>query len=267
MIDIRFIFISVLLIVTLNSCDSPEVEDQQQNREVQKTEDVELSTRVTPQKIVAESYTQHGCERINSASISFDFRSTLFEYIHTDSGLVRSRSFIDSTGNKIKDVWSRNGLKRLINDSQIELSTEKQSAYQSTINSVFYFAFLPKSLKDPAVNLEYLDTAIISDQPYHKIRVTFDEEGGGEDHEDVFIYWFNIEDVTMDYLAYSYIENGGGMRFRSFTNRQEIDGIVFQDYINFAPPEGADLVNLDQLYEEGKLKQVSIIELENIEVE
>jgi hypothetical protein len=266
MIDIRFIFISVLLIFTLSSCDSPKVEDQQQNDQGVRTEDVELSTRVTPQKIVAESYTQHGCERINSASISFDFRSTHFEYQHTDTGLVRSRTFLDSAGNKIKDVWSRNRLNRYINDGQVALSTEKQAAYQSTINSVFYFAFLPKSLRDPAVNLEYLDTAVISDKSYHKIRVTFDEEGGGEDHEDVFIYWFDIQDCTMDYLAYSYIENGGGMRFRSFTNRQEIDGIVFQDYLNFAPPEGADLIDLDQLYEEGELKQVSVIELENIEL-
>jgi hypothetical protein len=256
-----------LLIVTLSSCNSTAVEDQQQNDQSEKIEGGELSTRVTPQEIVAESYMQHGCERINSASISFDFRSTHFEYQHTDTGLVRSRMFVDSAGNKIKDVWSRNRLNRFVNDSRVKLSTEKQAAYQSTINSVFYFAFLPKSLRDPAVNLEYLDTAVISDKSYHKIRVTFDEEGGGEDHEDVFVYWFDIDNYTMDYLAYSYLENGGGMRFRSFINRKEIDGILFQDYLNFAPPEGADLINLDQLYEQGKLKQVSIIELENIEVQ
>ena len=57
------------------------------------------------------------------------------------------------------------------------------------------------------------------------------------------------------------------MRFRAFSNRMRVEGMVFQDYLNFAPPEGAKLGDLDSLFNEDKLKQVSVIEQENIEVE
>ncbi len=221
---------------------------------------------LTPNEIVAESYAFHGCEKINSESITFDFREFRFQYLHTDTGLVRIRSFQDSLGNEIQDIWSRLRLRRYVNGEGISIPEEKEQAYQNSLNSIFYFVFLPKSLRDPAVNLDYIDTVSIRGEQYHKIKVTFDEEGGGEDHEDIFMYWFNIENYSMDYLAYSYETNGGGMRFRAFANRKRVKGVVFQDYLNFAPPEGAKLVDLDSLYNEDKLKQVSVIEQENIEV-
>tara|TARA_B100000508_G_scaffold141093_1_gene146643 strand:- start:168469 stop:169254 length:786 start_codon:yes stop_codon:yes gene_type:complete len=247
----------------LASCSTREIKDSES---MNNSSDQVDKGELTPQLIVAESYAYHGCEKINSSSISFDFRDKHYDYLHTDSGLVRLRTFQDSSGRTVKDVWSRNNLERFIDDSLINISDDKEKAYVNSINSVFYFAFLPKSLKDPAVNLEYIDTVEISKKAYHKIKVTFDEEGGGEDHEDVFIYWFSLENYRLDYLAYSYETNGGGMRFRSVIDRDEYEGIILQDYANFAPPEGAKLNDLDQLYENGELKQVSTIELKNIMV-
>lgn len=251
-----------LLFVSCSDLTDGEELIKDNKEETVKIKPVELS----PNEIVAESYAFHGCEKINSESITFDFREFHFQYLHTDTGLVRIRSFQDSLGNEIEDVWSRLSLRRYINGEQTSITQEKEQAYQNSLNSIFYFAFLPKSLRDPAVNLDYIDPVSIKGEQYHKIKVTFDEEGGGEDHEDVFMYWFNLENYSMDYLAYSYETNGGGMRFRAFTNRKRVEGMVFQDYLNFAPPEGAKLVDLDSLYNEGKLKQVSIIEQENIEV-
>lgn len=258
----KFVCFTVLLII-INSCAQP-TEKESEDRKVE--EKVLKPIELTAQEIVAESYTYHGCEKINSASITFDFREFHFEYLHTDTGLVRSRSFSDSIGNDFRDVWSRNSFYRYKDGKRTQLSEEKKQAYKNSVNSVFYFAYLPKSLLDPAVNLTHLDTVRLKDVEYHKIKVTFSEEGGGQDHEDQFIYWFDIQDYSMDYLAYSYETNGGGMRFRSFTNRRTIEGIIFQDYLNFGPPEGAELNELDVLFSNDQLNQVSVIELEDVTV-
>jgi len=261
---INKIFYFILTSLLLASCSEPSDSSEAniEDDSVVSVKPIEL----TPNEIVAKSYIFHGCEKINSESITFDFRKFHFEYLHTDTGVVRIRSFQDSLGNEIQDVWSRLTLERFENGEVMSISKEKEQAYMSSVNSIFYFAFLPKSLRDPAVNLEYIDTANMKGHQYHKIRVTFDQEGGGEDHEDVFMYWFDLENYSMDYLAYSYETDGGGMRFRASTNRKKIEGIVFQDYLNFAPPEGAKLEDLDSLYNEDMLKQVSVIEQGNIKV-
>ena len=71
----------------------------------------------------------------------------------------------------------------------------------------------------------------------------------------------------MDYLAYSYETDGGGIRFRAAYNPREINGLRFQDYVNYKP-QGLDvaLKDLDYLYEQGSLIEVSKIELENVKV-
>lgn len=258
-------YIGVIALLLMYSCASPENSEDVESIENQGEEHIDRNLSAT--EIVAKSYAHHGCEKINEASISFDFRDYHYEYLHTDTGLVRSRIFKDTLGRTIKDVWSRNELERYIDGVLTKITQEKADAYRNSINSVFYFAFLPKSLKDPAVKLEYMDSVTINSEKYHKIRVTFSEEGGGEDHEDVFMYWFDMDNYSMDYLAYSYQTNGGGMRFRSVVDRQKINGIIFQDYANYAPPKGSKLNELDQLFNKGKLEQVSTIEQKNIKVQ
>ena len=100
------------------------------------------------------------------------------------------------------------------------------------------------------------------------MRVTFDEEGGGEDYNDIFIYWFDKEDFSMDYLAYQYFTEGGGIRFREAINVREIEGITFQDYVNYKPDsDSIKLVGIDQVFENGNLIEISRIELENVKVD
>ncbi len=59
-------------------------------------------------------------------------------------------------------------------------------------------------------------------------KLTFNEDSGGDDFEDVFIYWFNTETYRMDYLAYEYHTDEGGMRFREAFNPREINGVLMQ---------------------------------------
>ena len=99
---------------------------------------------------------------------------------------------------------------------------------------------------------------------YDAIEITFNQQGGGKDYDDVFYYWINKQTQKVDYLAYSYHVNEGGIRFREAYNRRVVGGITFQDYINYEAPLGTPLKELPKLFEENKLKELSRIDMENI---
>ena len=144
----------------------------------------------------------------------------------------------------------------------------RQNAYANSVNSVIYFAFLPYRLNDASVIKNYLGKVNVLDKEYHKIQVTFRQEGGGEDFEDVFIYWFDSEDYILDYFAYEYQTNGGGIRFREATNPGDINGIQIQDYFNYKPKKGVEfkLSEIDEYYQQDKLEKLSDIDLKNVNV-
>lgn len=103
---------------------------------------------------------------------------------------------------------------------------------------------------------------------YYKLKVTFNEDGGGEDFHDIFLYWIGIEDYAMDYMAYQYFTNDGGIRFRAVDQVKEVNGILFKDYLNYAPKENLmnDYLSVDEVFSNDGMKLVSEIRLENIEV-
>jgi len=59
--------------------------------------------------------------------------------------------------------------------------------------------------------------------------------------------------------------NKGGVRFRSAYNRRVIDGIIFQDFINYKAKIGTPLFDLPSLYEKGELEELSRIETKDIQ--
>ena len=139
--------------------------------------------------------------------------------------------------------------------------------YSESVNSVHYFSILPYGLNDQAVNKKRLEDVYIKDKPYYKIEITFNQEGGGVDYEDVFIYWIDQQSFTIDYLAYTFHVNGGGKRFREVTKKHIVNGRQFVDYNNYKP-KNADvkLSTLDILFLRGELLKISEINLENIQV-
>ena len=138
--------------------------------------------------------------------------------------------------------------------------------YKNSINSVVYFALLPNPLNDKAVNKTFIGETTIGGQKYDKIKLTFNPENGGKDHEDVYIYWINQNSKLMDYFAYSYKVDGGGIRFRERINAENINGIRIQNYINYAPIDNTtySLENLDKAFVEGYLREFSRIENLNL---
>lgn len=221
--------------------------------------------RPDAQEIVDVAIEKAGGDRYNNSEISFRFRDRMYRKEKSDEGALMKRiTVMDS--DTVTDILSGTGFKRLVNNTLVTVADTMAVKYSNSINSVFYFAYLPYGLNDRAVNKEYIGIAQIGGTSYYKIRVTFDREGGGKDYEDVYVYWFNMQTSKPDYLAYDYHVDGGGSRFRKAYNERYVEGIRFVDYYNYAPSERTDPAKLDKLYEEGKLNLLSNIELRNIEV-
>lgn len=217
------------------------------------------------QHVVDESIEKHGGAAFKSFHLAFDFRGRHYTAMRKGGIFTYTREFPDSTGT-IKDVLNNTGLIRYRNGAILPITDERTKAFTHSVNSVIYFALLPFGLNDEAVNKRWLGETSLKGEPYDVVRVTFDQDGGGEDHEDVFLYWIHREKHTLDYFAYSFQTDGGGLRFREAVNTREVGGITFQDYVNYQPRDKSiTLEDLQSLYDSGGLEKLSDIRLENLQ--
>jgi hypothetical protein len=220
------------------------------------------------QKVVDKAINRVGGPQIKNSEIAFDFRDLHYKAFRNGWRFQYERIKKDSL-NEIKDILSNTGFQRFVNDSLVSVSDSMAIKYTSSVNAVHYFSILPFGLNDKAVNKYNLGTVDVKGKSYFKIRVTFDEDGGGEDFDDVFVYWIDAKTYEVDYLSYSYEEDNNdiGLRFREAYNRRTVNGLTFADYNNYKPSDTlATVENMDSLFEANKLKLLSKIELENIKV-
>ncbi|WP_300021714.1 DUF6503 family protein [uncultured Maribacter sp.] len=215
------------------------------------------------EEIIMNAIKAHGGEIYDTANYEFVFRDKIYGFNNKDGHTYRL-NFKDSLGNIIEDYLKNGTFRRKVNDEVINLSKKDSAIHSNALNSVIYFATLPHKLKDKAVHKESVGETVIKGDDYDVVRVTFAKEGGGTDHDDIFMYWINKKSHYINYLAYSYSVNDGGVRFRSAYNPRTIDGIRFQDYINWAAPVGTDLKDLPSMFEKGDLKELSRIETANV---
>jgi hypothetical protein len=223
---------------------------------------------LSAEEIVDKAIEVSGGNAFSNSEIHFDFRDISYSAIR-NNGLFRlERFFKNDLQDSIRDVLSNEVFKRYVNGNQIIVPDSLATLYAASVNSVHYFSVLPYGLNDEAVNKTLVGEEAIKDKLYYKIKVTFDENGGGEDHEDVFIYWININNFEMDYLAYSYNEpDGKGLRFREAYDIKYLKGLRFANYRNYKPKlDDTSLLNLDIAFKNDELDLVSIIELKNISV-
>lgn len=226
---------------------------------------VSCDSRTEAEKIIDSAITTYGGDLYEKTAITFDFRGTHYSIFKSPNSYEYSREFTDSTG-QVVDVLNNAGFTRKVNGVLIDTLTEERiGAFSRSVNSVAYFAFLPYGLNDAAAIKTYLGQTKIKGKEYHQVKVTFQAEGGGEHFEDEFLYWFGVDDFLMDYMAYSYHTDGGGVRMRAVRAVQEVGGIRFQDYINLkAANKETPLDSMQYLYEKGALEKLSEINLENI---
>ena len=221
-----------------------------------------------PQAVIDQAIEVSGGARFAGSVIEFDFRGRHFSVKHQGGAFSYTRTYADTSGRAIEDMLSNGGFYRKINGQRAELSERMQAGLPGSINSVVYFALLPYKLNDAATIKRYLGQKTIKGVSYHLVEVTFREEGGGQDWQDIFLYWIHTQHHTMDYLAYTYHVNGGGARFRAAHNIRTVEGIRFADFRNYKTAEG-DSVSLEEhgrLFNEDALIKVSDVNLENVRV-
>lgn len=218
-------------------------------------------------KIIMQAIEKAGGERYDKAVIDFQFRENFYTSRRKDGVFELTRLRKDSLG-EIKDVLNNDGIRSFREDREVTMHDTISAAIAESVNAVHYFVQLPFGLQDEAVITELVGEDTIANKVYHEVKVTFEQQGGGVDHEDVYMYWIEKEDYTVDYLAYRFFVNDGGIRFRKAVNPRNVGGIRFVDYENYKTDElSTPLEQLDDLFQKGQLTKVSQIENDILKVE
>jgi len=226
----------------------------------------EKAKPLTAQNIIDKAIEASGGELYKERKVSFFFRAK--EYVsEMNDGRTSFTRISTKDGIKTTDILNNNSFKRFLNDSLITVADSMTTRYSNAINSVHYFARLPYGLNATAAHKELMGEVSIKNKEYYKIKVTFDQENGGVDFEDTYIYWFNKETYAPDYLAYEFHVDGGGIRFREAFNERFVNNIRFVDYNNLKPKnKEASLYEIESLFVKGELKLLSKIELDSIKL-
>lgn len=221
-----------------------------------------------PAQIVNEAITNSGWDKFKNTDIEFDFRGTHYKIFHNEGNYIYEKIFLDTAQGIIREGMTNDSTYKELNGLSILLDEKETSRIRSSINQVVYFNLLPYKLNDKAVIKNYMGEATVNNKEYHKIKVTFREGNGGGDYDDWYVYWFEKNTKAMDYFAYYYTINGeSASRFRAVKKVHNKNGFTFYDWENFTSEEiGGQIENFDKFYMEGKVKKISDIELNNIEV-
>jgi hypothetical protein len=221
----------------------------------------------TAQEVVDRSIEAYGGNKVFRSDIEFDFRDKHYRAFHDWGHMSYERMFEDDSLGKVHDVVNNDGFTRTVNGELVTLDEEWTGKYSRSVNSVVYFFRIPFNLNDQAVQKKLLGESEIKGRQYFKVHITFSEEGGGDDFDDSFIYWFNKETFLIDYFAYSYSTDGGGKRFRKTINLREVNGLQVADYINYEPKDlSIPIEDYERYFIEGGHKELSRIENVNISV-
>ena len=223
------------------------------------------SKTIDAQTIVDRAIVASGGDLYEKSEFSFKFRNREYLLQREKGKKILKRITATDTAS-IVDIRSSNKHSRYINDSLVSVPDTMATKYANSINSVHYFAYLPYGLNDRAVNKKLLGEEKLKGKTYYKIEVTFDQEGGGDDFDDIYVYWFDKETFKPDYLAYEFHVDGGGIRFREAYNERYISGIRFVDYSNYKPESTTTVYETGKLFEVGELEMLSKIELDEIVV-
>jgi uncharacterized protein DUF6503 len=223
---------------------------------------------VTPQTLVDRAIAWQGGEVLNKAEVNFDFRGRHFRITRDDGMFEYERTYVDTSGATFREVLSNSGLIREVNGERVPLEPRVYASVETAVNSVVYFALLPLPLNDPGATKRLLGESVIDGVEYDQLEVTFVPEGGGRDYDDRFVYWFNRETGSLDYMAYFYHTNEGGSRFRKAVAFHELEGVRLADYLNFRADDlGLETIEqYGERFDSGSLTLVSEIFLENVTV-
>ena len=222
--------------------------------------------------VVDSAIAAHGGDVLDRAVVSFYFRGDQYRLRHDEGRFHYRRTYTDSLERTVTEGLTNDGVYRVVEGDTVSLSDEERGTVKTTVNSVSYFALLPYPLQDPAVQPDYRGRDTLDGVPYHRIQVTFQQEDGGQDWQDVFTYWFHTDTYAMDYLSYAFGLAPGdtdtGTRFREAYNVRRINGVRVADYMNYTSDTLAtDRMHLyPSLWATDALDLVSRVEIDSVQV-
>ncbi len=225
--------------------------------------------RVEQSALVDRAIAQHGGEAYGHTETSLDICSKSGCF-HVETRTQKDRFDFKVAGKasgRHREVSSVGGLTTVKLDGEtIAVDGTAMQRHIDWAMARIYFCFLPYRLNDPGVYKQDLGLTDWGGRTFHRIKVTF-EPGSSTDASDEYMYWFDPETARLEFFAYTYDDNGGGLRFRRAINHRRFGGILFFDQENFGT-EGAGLsVDLiDEAFVRNKLRHVSTVRLEDIEV-
>jgi hypothetical protein len=224
-----------------------------------------ISCKSKEERIIQEVIESHGGNAYDTIGVKFNFRNLTYQLKRKTGAYEYQRIQLDSLGNEIKDILTNDSFVRYLNKVEVPVEDSMVIKYQNSINSVAYFFMLPNGLQDPTVNKLYEKDVKIKGKDYHQLKVWFNQEGGGVDYQDIYLFWINADTKKLDYLAYSYETDGGGVRFRESINGKKVGPFYFQNYNNYGYDEQEHpLSGLPKEFENGILPFLSKIENEDI---
>ncbi|MEL7372221.1 MAG: DUF6503 family protein, partial [Myxococcota bacterium] len=184
------------------------------------------------QAVIRRAIEAHGHDALIRASVRFSFRGTPYSMRRDNGQFVYERWTTRGTS-KSHETLTNQGYTATINGQRISLPPRVQDSRRKSLNSVVYFASLPLVLRDPAVRATALSPTRIKGERYDTIQVQFSENGGGDDHDDVFLYWFEQKTGRLAYLAYRFHTGQGGVRFRVATGFTKSGQVTFVQWDNY----------------------------------
>lgn len=215
------------------------------------------------QQIIIDAVEAHGGDRYEEGHFEFIFRKKKYTF-QNDREKFQYTARYEKGGKEYYDVMSNDSFQRRVDNLNVDLDAKSLGGAKESLNSVIYFATLPHKLLDKSVNKKYIGEVEVKNKKYKVVKVTFNQEGGGKDFDDQYHYWINKQTNIIDFLAYNYKVNGGGVRFREAYNPRSVGGILFQDYVNYKAEVGTPLIELTKLWEKGQLKELSRIDTEEV---
>ncbi|MEL6275839.1 MAG: DUF6503 family protein [Bacteroidota bacterium] len=178
------------------------------------------------QTIIDRTIANAGGAQYENAEIEFSFRGRTYRSKRKE-GIYQLERITTDSKDIVRDVLSNTGFQRYKNGQLVSVPDSMALRYSNSVNSVHYFAQLPYGLNAPAAQKEFLGVDTIRGELYFEIGISFLETGGGTDFQDEFVYWIHQDNYTIDYLAYNYETDGGGIRFREAYNSRMVNGIRF----------------------------------------
>lgn len=207
----------------------------------------------TAREVVDDARRAHGSAALDEACVAFAFRGTPFVAARSGGRFAyrmlgadeRPLATLTNEGLAV-DTLAYEAHRRFpdgtpsagFRDSVRAHGDAIARSAETTLNSVVYFALLPYNLNDPAVRLRRLGDASFGGRRYRTVEVTFAPDGGGRDHDDRFVYWFDADTRLLGAMAYAFHTGEGGTRFRQVSRVHRLlagDGptapsLVFNDY-------------------------------------